>query len=263
MFMGLFVSLGFQSMIAEMEDNTLLDRLIIILGEMAILVPALFVLSQRQIKIFQVLPLKKTSLVSVLMSIVFVTGIIGMVAVFETIIAPYFPVPEFLQQLETDLFSGRWLDNLILILAACLVAPVVEEFLFRGILQQSIFYHFGSLLPAMVIPTVIFALFHIAYLFYLPALIELVLLGLILAWLMAKTANILIPMLVHGLFNLSAFSGLFIGDLEESSTLADLGYPWIILSTILAFGGWIYFRNMGVVVLNEIYLIPTAQENNQ
>ncbi|NQV50009.1 MAG: CPBP family intramembrane metalloprotease [Candidatus Marinimicrobia bacterium] len=260
MFMGLFVSLSFQGMIAEMEDNTLLDRLILILGELAILVPALFVLNQRQIKFIQVLPLKKTSFLTILVSILFVTGVIGLVAIFETMVTPYFPVPEFLQQIETDLFSGNRLDNIILIVAACLVAPVAEEFLFRGILHQSIFYHFDSILPAMVIPTVIFALFHIAYLFYLPALIELVFLAMLLAWLMAKTANILIPILVHSLFNLSAFSSIFSADLDEASTLADLGIVSIILSIVLCVGGWIYFKNMGVVVLDEVYVIPSAQE---
>lgn len=262
MLAGFLVSLLLQVIFSGIDDNTLLDRLILTLGELAILVPALFLLSQRQINIFQILPLNRTSLVTVLMSIMLVGGSVGLVAVFETAAIPYFPVPDFLQELETNLFAGSWLDNLILILAACLIAPVAEEFLFRGILQQSIFYHFNSLLPAMVIPTVIFALFHIAYLFYLPALIELVFLALLLAWLMAKTANILIPMLVHGLFNLSAFSGLFIGDIEESTSVTELGAPWIILSIIFFVGGWIYFKKMGVVVFDEVYLIPAAREKN-
>ncbi len=260
MFLGFFVSLFFQGMIMEMEDTILLDRLIILLGELAIVVPALFIFNQRGLYISQVLPLKTISPVTIIMAILFVSGVIGLTSVFEVIVLPYFPMPDFLQQMEAGLFEGSIMANLILIIAAGLVAPVVEEFLFRGILQQSIFYRYGSTLPAIVIPAVVFALFHIAYLFYLPALTELIILALLLGWLMIKTANILIPMLVHALFNLSSFTGLFMSESMESNSLSDLGIPWIVISVLLTFAGWYYFKNTHVAVIEDVYLIPGVRE---
>jgi len=260
MFLGLFVGLSLQSLISGMENTALLDRLIMLLGEIAILVPPLFILNQRKLSLTQVLPLKKVSPITIGMSILLIGGVIGLVSVFEVLILPYYPVPEFLEQMDATLFDGGLLANVILISAAVLVAPFVEEFLFRGLLQQSLFYHFGSILPAMVIPTVVFSLFHVGYLFYFPAMVELLTLGLLLAWLMVKTGNLLIPMLTHALFNLSAFSGLFLGLDEETSSLADLGWTWIVISTALFGIGWFYFKRMKTVECDDVYLIPLPHE---
>mgnify|MGYP002640774407 CR=1 FL=1 len=260
MFLGLFVGLSLQSLISGMENTALLDRLIMLLGEITILVPPLFILNQRKISLTQVLPLKKVSALTVGMSVLFIGGVIGLVSVFEVLILPYYPVPDFLKQMDATLFDGGVLANMILLTAAVLVAPFVEEFLFRGLLQQSLFYHYGSVLPALVIPTVVFSLFHVGYLFYFPAMVELITLGLLLAWLMLKTGNIFIPMLTHALFNFSAFSGLFLGLDEETSTLADLGWTWIIISTILFGIGWFYFKRMNTVECDEVYLIPLPHE---
>ena len=260
MFLGLFVGLSLQSLISGMEDTALLDRLIMLFGEITILVPPLFILNQRKIDFIQAIPLHKTSPITIGMSVVLIGGVIGLVSVFEVIVLPFYPVPDFLRQMDATLFDGGILANVILISAAVLVAPIVEEFLFRGLLQQSLFYHFGSVAPAMVIPTVVFALFHVGYLFYFPAMVELIALGLLLAWLMLKTGNILIPMLTHALFNLSAFSGLFLGMDEETSTLADLGWTWIIISATLFGIGWYYFKRMKTVVCDEVYLIPLPYE---
>ncbi len=263
MFMGLFVSLTFQGLLENTANSTLLDRLVIILGELAILLPPIIILKQRRVDLIQVLPLKAVSTITIIMAVVFVIGVIGLVSVFEVIMVPFFPVPEFLSQLELELSKGTFLEILILLIAGSLVAPVVEEFLFRGILQQSLFYRYGSLLPAMVVPTVIFALFHVAYLFYFPAFLELITLALMLAWLMAKTGNLIIPIMVHGLFNLSSFSALFGSDIEEISTLSELGLPWIIISIILTIVGWLYFKNMSISMLDEVYLIPPLQDKEQ
>jgi len=263
MFLGLFVSLMFQSISAGSGESILVDRLIILLGECAILIPPYFILKQRGLTLRQVIPLKPIAPITWMMALVMVVGAIGLVSVFEILILPFFPIPDFLKDLETNLSQGSFFDLLLLIIAGSLVAPVVEELIFRGILQQSLFYRYGSLLPAMIVPTVIFALFHVAYLFYLPALIELVLLALLLAWLMVKTGNLLVPVLVHGVFNLSSFSGLFITDLEEVNTLADLGWIWIILSVLLAGAGGVYFNNMPVAVIDDVFLIPPIRKEDQ
>ncbi len=262
MFLGLFVSLTLQAILVEMNEVALFDKLIVLIGELAILVPAILILKQRGVKIFQVLPLKTVSPVTVIMAVVTVLGAIGLVSVFEVIITPYFPIPEFLAKLESNLAQSSSLDILVLVLAGSVAAPIVEEFIFRGILQQSLFYRYGSLLPALVVPTVIFALFHVAYLFYLPALLELLALAFLLAWLMVKTGNLLIPILVHGLFNLSSFASLFMSDLNEISTLSDLGIPWIIITIVFCGAGWFYFKNMQTVVFDEVYLIPPLRERD-
>lgn len=260
MFLGLFIGISLQGLVPQGEGGALLDRLVLLIGELVIMIPPLFILAQRKVTLMEVLPFHPISPITILMSMVMICGVIGLVAVYEVLIIPYFPVPEFLQQMDDSLFDGGMFANIMLIIAAVVVAPVVEEFLFRGLLQQSLFYEYGSLLPALVIPTIIFALFHIGYLFYVPALIELLALGILLAWLMAKTGNVLIPILVHALFNLSAFTGLFMGADTNINTLSDLGVPWIVGSIVLFGMGWVYFISMQTVVRASVYLIPSPHE---
>ncbi|NQV13920.1 CPBP family intramembrane metalloprotease [bacterium] len=260
MFLGFFVSLTFQGILSETENPVILDRLVILISEMLILLPPFFILKQRGIPIVQVLPLASISPITLVMAGVIVIGAVGLVSIFEVLVLPYFPIPDFLNQMEFEISQGGFWDSLVLIIAGSLVAPIVEEFIFRGILQQSLFYRYGSLIPAIVVPTVVFALFHVAYLYYLPAFLELLSLALLLSWLMVKTGNILIPVVVHGLFNLSSFTGLFIAEMEETASLGDLGLPWIILSIISAGAGWFYFKHMQLVEHDEVYLIPPLRE---
>ena len=257
---GLFVGLLFQGIIQNLDNNALLDRIALFFSELALLIPLLLVLKQRNLKIINLVPLKKVSHLTLAMSVMLIAGVIGLVSVFEVLVIPYFPLPDYLLQLEDDLYQGGVLANGVLILAAVIIAPVAEELLFRGLLQQSMFYHYGSMIPALVVPTVVFALTHFGYLFYIPALVELVALGLLLAWLVLKTGNLLIPILVHALFNLSAFSGLLMGGDTELETLADLGWVWIISSTVLFIAGWLYFKRLKQVVCDDVYLIPSAQD---
>ena len=257
---GLFVGLLFQGIIQNLDNNALLDRIALFFSELALLIPLLLVLKQRNLKIINLVPLKKVSHLTLAMSVMLIAGVIGLVSVFEVLVIPYFPLPDYLLQLEDDLYQGGVLANGVLILAAVIIAPVAEELLFRGLLQQSMFYHYGSMIPALVVPTVVFALTHFGYLFYIPALVELVALGLLLAWLVLKTGNLLIPILVHALFNLSAFSGLLMGGDTELETLADLGWVWIISSTVLFIAGWLYFKRLKQVVCDDVYLVPSAQD---
>jgi len=256
MFMGLFVGFLLQALLGILEVGAAWENLAVLLSELVILLPAYLVLRQRNITPLQVMPLKDTIWTSYLMTILLVLGVLGLISVFEVLIIPFFPVPDFLKQMDAEMASASLGEISILMLAAIVVAPLVEEVIFRGFLQQSLYYRFGSTLPAIVIPSLVFALFHVAYLFYFPALVELLVLAFLLAWLMLKTANILVPMLAHALFNLSSFISLFSPEMEATRSLADLGWTWIILSTVLTLLGVGYFLLLPRAEIEEVYLIP-------
>ena len=262
MFLGFFASLLMQSFIPDEGDVVILDRMVLLLGELAILIPPILVIRSRGLKILDVVPLKPVTPVTFLMALVIVAGTIGLVSVYEVLVLPYFPMPDFLLQFERELSLGGGWSLTILVIAGALIAPVVEEFLFRSVLQQSLFYRYGSIIPAILVPTAIFAIFHVAYLFYLPAFIELLALAILLGWLMVKTGNILIPILVHGLFNLSSFSTMFYPAMDELDTLSDLGIPWIVISVILMTLGWLYFKFMPLAVEDDVYLIKPIREQS-
>jgi membrane protease YdiL (CAAX protease family) len=249
-----------QSLLPKDGTPIVIDRMVIFLGELAFLVAPLIILRQRNLKIRDVIPLHAVSPMTFFMAFIIVIGTIGVVSIYEVLVLPFFPMPDFLVQFERELAQGGALSLGILIFAGSVVAPLVEEVIFRGILQQSLFYRYGSILPAILIPTVIFALFHVAYLFYLPAFVELLALAILLGWLMVKTGNILIPILVHALFNLSSFSAMLFPSTEEIETLADIGLPWIVISILFMLGGWLYFKFRPVVTQEDVYLIEPMMD---
>lgn len=85
--------------------------------------------------------------------------------------------------------------------AALLLAPVVEEILFRGLLYPWL-QMVTSTRVAVTVTTLLFALSHMNLLGFLP----LVCFGLLLIWLYDTTDNLLAPITAHFVFNLINFT---------------------------------------------------------
>jgi membrane protease YdiL (CAAX protease family) len=83
-----------------------------------------------------------------------------------------------------------------LILFAILLAPIFEEFLFRGFAYPAIKQRFGAL-PAIMTVSAIFALSH----FHLPSLPALFLLAIGLSLAYELTGSLLTPITMHAIFN--------------------------------------------------------------
>jgi membrane protease YdiL (CAAX protease family) len=78
-------------------------------------------------------------------------------------------------------------------------APVVEEMLFRGILFP-LLKKIGPSSFAYLMSALLFAVIHINLVTFIP----LFFLGLVLAWLVERTDNLLAPITAHAVFNLAA-----------------------------------------------------------
>ena len=84
--------------------------------------------------------------------------------------------------------------------AALLLAPVVEEMLFRGILYPAV-KQFGHPRLALWGTSLFFALIHANVMTFTPLLV----LSLLLTWLYERTGNLLAPVSAHMLFNLANY----------------------------------------------------------
>ncbi|MBL9175664.1 MAG: CPBP family intramembrane metalloprotease [Verrucomicrobiales bacterium] len=98
------------------------------------------------------------------------------------------------------LVRSGWLDRGVIALFAVVLAPVVEELLFRGILFPAL-RDAGWPRVAMGVASFGFGLIHGNATAFLP----LSALGGYLAWLYLRTGNLLAPILAHFLFNLVPF----------------------------------------------------------
>ena len=92
--------------------------------------------------------------------------------------------------------SGEFAPRLVMILTAVVVAPLIEEFLFRGYLYPVLRKYLGAL-AGILLNAGLFAAMHA----HLPSLAPLFVLAVCLTLAYEATGTILVPMAMHALFN--------------------------------------------------------------
>ena len=98
----------------------------------------------------------------------------------------------------------------LLVIAAVILAPIVEELIFRGCLYRFLKSQ-TTLLPAQIASGIFFSMIHWNLLSFLP----LVLVGIFLARIYEKTGSILVAIWFHAFFNAFSLSILFITNLSD------------------------------------------------
>jgi membrane protease YdiL (CAAX protease family) len=91
-----------------------------------------------------------------------------------------------------------------IILLAIVIAPLAEEFFFRGFLY-GVLKHYAGGLPALLLSGVAFAVIHL----HLPSLLPLFLLACVLTLAYELSGSLLVPMAMHALFNAITLVGVF------------------------------------------------------
>jgi membrane protease YdiL (CAAX protease family) len=130
-------------------------------------------------------------------------GVVGTIgaytinAILVTLVGAEDPVEQ--EILQEVLVGGR--ATILAILVAVVMAPLVEEVLFRGLLFQSMRRRVG-LWPAALLSTAVFAVVHVEIIFSQPvALAGLFALGTFLAWAFHRTGSLVVPIIGHAVFN--------------------------------------------------------------
>lgn len=133
------------------------------------------------------------------------------------------------QQALQDVAAGG-LDALLAVVLAVVLAPVLEELVFRGALHQGLRQRMGFW-PAALLSSGIFTVVHVEVVTSSPIfLVQLFLLGLLFAWLLERTGNLLAPVVAHLVFNgISMGLALLAARFEELEEIA--------LGTVLLGGG--------------------------
>jgi membrane protease YdiL (CAAX protease family) len=152
--------------------------------------------------------------------------IVGAVTVFSElylIIQRIVPVPAEFEEMLRDLMqiSGT-VDLVATILIAVVVAPSLEEALFRGVLLQGLARRRGPA-TATVWTAIFFALYHV----YNPwQIVPTFFLGLVLGWVVLTTGTLLSGILVHAAFNTLSLA-LFAAPVTEREPSAE-AVPWVV-----------------------------------
>ncbi|MDY0409541.1 lysostaphin resistance A-like protein [Virgibacillus soli] len=114
---------------------------------------------------------------------------IGAVWVSSYGLSFFFPnyVEEMLQD-DTEIF-GRGIITFLFILYICLVGPIVEEYIFRGLLLKRLERKF-HIIASLIITNIIFGILHMD-------IIGAFIFGIVMSLLYLKTNNLLVPIFIH------------------------------------------------------------------
>lgn len=139
---------------------------------------------------------------------VFFGGMLLQVAVL-LIVVLLPPPPDLVSPLERLLRQGAWAMWLVLVVAV-VIAPFVEEVLFRGLLLGALRRHWPFPLAALAV-TVVFTALHASQTrTYWPALAGIFLCGWVLAGLRERSGSLWPPVALHMGFNAMAFLPLLL-----------------------------------------------------
>lgn len=131
-------------------------------------------------------------------------GVAGLSAISVILLFNYLgePAPEVAHQALVNLQEDFNLSRLILlIISAVIAAPLIEELVFRGVLQTSLMRLLkGQRWPAMVITALVFSAIH-AWAVPTHGLVPLFVLGLVFGYLYERTGSLITPILAHAVFN--------------------------------------------------------------
>lgn len=143
------------------------------------------------------IPQLKASLSWTLISILIGLFFAGIVLWF----GQFFQPPSELESTFEQIASGGTGATVLLFFSVVVLAPIGEEYLFRGILMSGLSNRISTF-SAIFLSSVVFMAFHLLeYYGYWYALVAIFLLGVLLAVLRQRSQSMLVPVLCHASYN--------------------------------------------------------------
>lgn len=97
--------------------------------------------------------------------------------------------------------SHAWLRAGLLFIPVCILYPLFEEIVFRGIFLGGLRGRFRSAWPPMLVSSGVFALLHLTSVAAARPILDLFALALALAWLTLRTGSLMPAFLLHAAYN--------------------------------------------------------------
>jgi len=158
-------------------------------------------------------------------------GVVVLVDQIYVITQHFSPVPDDYAEAIRELKPEGPLQFLVILIGLCMLVPLAEEVVFRGLIQQIFQRNLGALL-AVALSGAVFGAVHLnAHL-----LISITVFGWYLGWVYYATGNLTYTMVSHALFNLAALA-----QLTWSDDAVDGGLPIYLQDTRIVVGALVIF----------------------
>ena len=162
-----------------------------------IALPVIVYLRINSLSVRRRLRIKRISKNTLFSIIIISVGFIIIIDALDRIVYALFGSPDFLGDLVEQLKIKSALNGILIILTTIIVAPLVEEMLFRGFLQKVLEESWEDITKAILVTSLFFALVHLNPYW----IVQIYLLGMLLGYLSWRTNSIIPGIILHGLNN--------------------------------------------------------------
>ena len=240
---GIIVSLGLYFPEYSQKTFTFIS---FIVGQSFMLIPLISFLISKKEPLIKRLRINPVSSETIKLTTMFSIGLIILSDEFDRLIQVFIPSPNYIVDLNNLLQPEGVFGYILLIIAIAIIAPIGEELLFRGFLQQFLEQHWKDITRAILITSLFFSIIHMNPYWF----IQIYILGIMLGFLSWKTNSIFPPLILHALNNGTALLFSFI-DPEKSSWYLWNNHvaPWVLLlAIVLVYMGFIGLNKSKVLL---------------
>mgnify|MGYP000518942724 CR=1 FL=1 len=221
----------------------------IVLGVGSVLFILIYGIKKSKEPFLEIFPFKLFNPLVILPVITFLWGAHNYLDLVNAWVARVIPPPPWFWELFNRIFEGDY-GLMGVFLKVAVVAPVVEELIFRGLIFNGFRKNYNGFV-AVVMSALLFSLFHLNP-WQMPATFVL---GLLLGWLMLRTNNILVAILGHSINNSLVLLAVTYHEQLHEHSIYLLEKP-----KLLAFSGFV----MGLsLILIYFTSIPWLRKNRE
>lgn len=224
------------------QSNTLIPSFLsIVVGQGFMIVPVLIYLRRRQVSLIRTLRLNPVPFPVIISVFILSLGLVILMDEVDRIAMLWFPLPDYMSEMNQALTITSWPSAILLILALVFLAPLGEELLFRGFLQRTLEKAWPDVTKAVLITSLFFAFIHLNPYWMIQIYLLAVMLG-YLAW----RADSVIPSFILHLVNNGL--ALTFNNLNESVLRTyylwheHVALPWLIGGGLLVYFGYRMFQ---------------------
>ena len=243
MLVGLILGSGMMGLLSlsSNADQPTLSITAMGISTLFMAVPVLFYLIKRQIPFKSALRLNGVSVKSLLSIILLSVGIIILIDEVDRLVYILFGQPEYLAELAEQLKITSLYSGIAIVVTTVLIAPIIEEMLFRGYFQKVLEDVWQDVTKAILVTGIFFAFVHLNPYW----IVQIYLLGVVLGYLAWRTNSIIPSLILHGLNNGFAVA------LNNSPDIFNKYYNWhgqvnpiwIIIAIIFVILGFRYLNH--------------------
>jgi len=199
------LSLSSTELVTNDNQESLKTFVLFLVQELIFIAPLIYYLGQKKFKLksLYLTSLKEINIKKASVNIISAFIIFFSFSIFLNVVSIHYgiDIPGFGQQTEhLELFGSDQYSLFISLISLVIIAPVVEELLFRGLFQSLLKRNYSSK-ASILFSALIFSTIH----FEFEVIIPLFILGMIIGWLYENNRNLWIPITFHIINNGLAF----------------------------------------------------------